>query len=91
MAAASAKEGPQSCVGGVARRHGAKPCQAQQGKELLGVRIDGKVYDFTDFLDQHPAGAEAILKYGGKDGIENFHAIHKAEMLEDFQAIATLG
>jgi len=58
---------------------------------LLGVRIDGKVYDFTDFLDQHPAGAEAILKYGGKDGIENFHAIHKAEMLEDFQAIATLG
>ena len=55
------------------------------------VSIDGKVYDFTDFLDQHPAGAEAILKYGGMDGTEIFHAIHTAEMLEDFQAIGTLG
>jgi cytochrome b involved in lipid metabolism len=55
------------------------------------VSIDGKVYDFTDFLDQHPAGAEAILQYGGKDGTGFFYAIHTAEMLEDFQAIGTLG
>ena len=26
------------------------------------VSIQGKVYDFTEFLEEHPAGAEAILK-----------------------------
>ena len=54
------------------------------------VAIDGQVYDFTSFLDEHPAGAEAILKYGGQDGSEIFHAIHTAEMLEDFKPIARL-
>ena len=54
------------------------------------VGIDGKVYDFTSFLDEHPAGAEAILKYGGKDGSEIFHAIHTEEMLEDFAHIGVL-
>ena len=54
------------------------------------VAIDGKVYDFTAFLDEHPAGAEAILKYGGQDGSDIFHAIHTAEMLEDFKPLATL-
>lgn len=55
------------------------------------VAIDGKVYDFTSFLDEHPAGAEAILKYGGQDGSEIFHAIHTEEMLEDFKPIGVLG
>ena len=31
------------------------------------VALYGQVYDFTDFLEDHPAGAEAILKYGGTD------------------------
>ena len=48
------------------------------------------MYDFTDFLDAHPAGAEAILKYAGKDGTEIFHAIHTAEMLLDFKPIGKL-
>jgi len=60
-------------------------------EESCWVSIDDKVYDFTDFLDEHPAGADAILKYAGRDGTEIFHAIHTAEMLEDFQAIGTLG
>lgn len=55
------------------------------------VSIDGKVYDFTSFLDEHPAGADAILKYAGKDGTDIFHAIHTAEMLEDFLPIGMLG
>ena len=54
------------------------------------VGIDGKVYDFTSFLDEHPAGADAILKYGGQDGSEIFHAIHTQEMLDDFKPIGRL-
>jgi len=54
------------------------------------IAIDGKVYDFTSFLDEHPAGDEAILKYGGQDGSEIFHAIHTEDMLEDFKPIGHL-
>ena len=46
----------------------------------------GEVYDFTDFLDEHPAGAEAILKYGGTDGTGIFDSVHSRDMLDDFDA-----
>merc|ERR1712216_753044 len=59
-------------------------------RKIRAGLFDGKVYDFTAFLDEHPAGAEAILKYGGQDGSDIFHAIHTAEMLEDFKPLATL-
>jgi L-lactate dehydrogenase (cytochrome) len=36
------------------------------------VIIRGEVYDMTDFLDQHPAGPEIILKYAGRDATEEF-------------------
>ncbi|KAJ1475356.1 FAD binding domain-containing protein, partial [Baffinella frigidus] len=59
-------------------------------EESCWVSIQGKVYDFTSFLDEHPAGAEAILKYGGEDGTEIFEAIHTQEMLDDFTPIGLL-
>ena len=31
------------------------------------TRAQGKVYDVTDFLDQHPGGANIILANSGKD------------------------
>lgn len=31
------------------------------------VTIGAKVYDITDFLDDHPGGGDLILEYGGKD------------------------
>ncbi len=58
--------------------------------ESCWVAINDKVYDFTTFLDEHPAGAEAILRFGGKDGTEIFEAIHTPEMLEDFVPIGDL-
>ena len=54
------------------------------------VSLYGKVYDFTDFLEDHPAGAEAILKYGGADGTKIFEAVHSRNMLDDFKPIGTL-
>lgn len=36
------------------------------------VIIRGEAYDMTDFLDQHPAGPEIILKYAGRDATEEF-------------------
>lgn len=54
------------------------------------VALYGQVYDFTNFLDDHPAGAEAILKYGGTDGTAIFEAVHSRNMLDDFEPLGTL-
>ena len=51
------------------------------------VAIYGDVYDFTDFLEEHPAGPQAILEFAGKDGTEKFEAVHSRELLEDFEPI----
>jgi len=48
------------------------------------VAIHGVVYDLTDFADEHPAGAESIVSLAGKDGTEEFQAIHNVNLLDDF-------
>jgi cytochrome b involved in lipid metabolism len=59
-------------------------------KESCWVALHNKVYDFTDFLDEHPAGAEAILRQAGGDASEIFDAIHSQTMLDDFKPIGIL-
>lgn len=49
------------------------------------VAINGIVYDFTEFAEEHPAGAESIHALAGKDGSEAFGAVHNDRILEDFQ------
>ncbi len=38
--------------------------------------IDGKVYDLTAWINQHPGGANAIKRLCGVDGTENFNDQH---------------
>lgn len=45
------------------------------------------VYDFTDFVEEHPGGAKSIEDIGGTDGTVAFQAIHSQAMLEDFTPI----
>lgn len=54
------------------------------------VTLDGKVYDVTDFLDDHPGGADLILEYAGKDvktimedEVSHFHSPAAYEVLDD--------
>ena len=59
-------------------------------KDDCWVALYGKVYDFTDFLEDHPAGVDAILRYGGSDGTKIFEAVHSRNMLDEFEPIGTL-
>lgn len=48
---------------------------------------DGKVYDATPFLEDHPGGADSILLVAGEDATVEFDAVHSAEakkQLEDY-------
>jgi len=55
------------------------------------VTRDGKVYDVTQFLPDHPGGDDLILKYAGKDvgeimkdSVEHDHSDSAYNMLDEF-------
>ena len=41
---------------------------------------EGKVYDATAFLEEHPGGADSILTATGADATEDFNAIHSKKV-----------
>ena len=41
--------------------------ESHNSKKSCYVTIGTKVFDITDFLDDHPGGGDLILEYGGKD------------------------
>lgn len=52
--------------------------------------VNGKVYDLTSWIKDHPGGQQAILGICGKDGSEAFNSQHggqekQAEILATFQ------
>lgn len=46
------------------------------------IAINGKVFDVTNFLSQHPGGVERIMKYAGKDASLEFSQIHSSAVLD---------
>ena len=59
------------------------------------VILGGKVYDVTDFLEDHPGGKKAILVYAGRDATEEFEMLHAPNVLKKYlpaeACIGTLG
>ncbi|CAI6342399.1 unnamed protein product [Periconia digitata] len=47
------------------------------------VVISNQVWNVTDFLPSHPGGAEAILKYAGRDATQIYNELHAPGMLEE--------
>ncbi|KAG0251453.1 hypothetical protein BG011_007607 [Mortierella polycephala] len=54
-------------------------------KDSLWLAVGGKVYDCTDFVDEHPGGEEVLYDEAGKDATESFddvgHSDEAREML----------
>ncbi|EEB92776.1 hypothetical protein MPER_08668, partial [Moniliophthora perniciosa FA553] len=44
-----------------------KEVAQHNSRESCWIIVHGKVYDVTEFLDDHPGGSKIILKYAGKD------------------------
>lgn len=41
--------------------------------------VDGKVYDLTKFVNQHPGGSERIAQICGRDGTSAFNGEHRGQ------------
>ena len=52
--------------------------------------IHGEVYDLTDFIEEHPAGPEAITNIAGKDGTDDFDLAHSKATLAVFKPVGVL-
>jgi 4-hydroxysphinganine ceramide fatty acyl 2-hydroxylase len=71
--------------------------EQHKGRASCWVTRDGKVYDVTEFLPDHPGGDDLILNYGGKDvdavmrdAQEHDHSESAFDMLDGY-AIGRLG
>ncbi|KAJ1909676.1 hypothetical protein IWQ60_011042 [Tieghemiomyces parasiticus] len=57
-------------------------------KSDLWCILDGKVYDITKFVDEHPGGEEVLLEHAGIDCSDAFedvgHSEDAREMLAEF-------
>ena len=47
----------------------------------LWVVINGRVYDLTSFVPDHPGGVKVIAQYAGRDASAGFNVVHNAEIL----------
>lgn len=57
--------------------------QKHTSRESCWVILYGEVWDVTDFLPNHPGGANIILKLAGKDATEEYDPIHPPGTLEE--------
>lgn len=61
--------------------------EKHSGEDSCWFVHEGKVYDATSFLDDHPGGGDSILINGGMDATDEFNSIHSTKakaMLEDY-------
>ncbi|KAI0333031.1 hypothetical protein GY45DRAFT_1320320 [Cubamyces sp. BRFM 1775] len=58
-----------------------KEVAQHNSRESCWIIVHGKVYDVTDFLDDHPGGSKIILKYAGKDATAEYDPIHPPDAI----------
>lgn len=76
--AAAPKKMGEYTVEEVAKHNKADDCWVILGDQVL---------DVTDFLNEHPGGAKAILLYAGRDATEEFEMVHPDGVVEACVAI----
>ncbi|ORY23133.1 putative cytochrome b2, mitochondrial precursor (L-lactate ferricytochrome C oxidoreductase) [Naematelia encephala] len=65
--------------------------QKHNKRDDCWVIIEGKIYDVTDFLDQHPGGPGIILANAGKDATRIFKPLHPPDALDTLEPSQHLG
>ncbi|KAJ7768469.1 FMN-dependent dehydrogenase-domain-containing protein [Mycena metata] len=65
----------------MSERLSGKTVAQHNSRESCWIIVHGKVYDVTEFLDEHPGGSKIILKYAGKDATQEYDPIHPPDAI----------
>lgn len=83
---------PRTCLDAAIVTFTTPVCTADTTRQSLYVTYNGKVYDLTPFLADHPGGDDVIVEYAGKDvgaimGDANSHVHSRSayEMMDEYK------
>ncbi|KAJ5404200.1 hypothetical protein N7509_004071 [Penicillium cosmopolitanum] len=60
-------------------------------KDDLWIAVKGIVLDVTNWLDEHPGGANALFNFMGRDATEEFAMLHDDEVIPKYAAQTVIG
>lgn len=60
-------------------------------KDDLWIAVKGVVMDVTNWLDEHPGGAQALFSHMGRDATEEFEMLHDDEVIPKYAADIVIG
>jgi len=86
-AAAAVVAAPKAAADGSLAMYTMEEVEQHATEESAWFVHEGKVYDATPFLNDHPGGAESILISTGMDATDEFNSIHSSKaktMLKDY-------
>ncbi|BGP42455.1 Osmotic growth protein [Rhodotorula kratochvilovae] len=60
-------------------------------KDDIWIAVNGQVLNVTNFLNDHPGGAKALLLYAGKEASEEFNMLHDAKVVAKYAPDTIVG
>ncbi|KAL5336838.1 fumarate reductase Osm1 [Aspergillus crustosus] len=60
-------------------------------KEDLWIVVKGVILDVTNWLDEHPGGANALFNFMGRDATEEFEMLHDDEVIPKYAPHIVIG
>ncbi|KAJ5555704.1 hypothetical protein N7535_008138 [Penicillium sp. DV-2018c] len=60
-------------------------------KEDLWIVVKGVILDVTNWLDEHPGGANALFNFMGRDATEEFAMLHDDEVIPKYASHIVIG
>ncbi|XP_072955509.1 cytochrome b5 [Typha angustifolia] len=72
----------------ITKLYGMQEASQHNTREDCWVVVDGKVYDVTTYLDEHPGGDDVLLSATGRDATEEFedagHSKSARELMQEY-------
>ncbi|PWY89255.1 fumarate reductase Osm1 [Aspergillus heteromorphus CBS 117.55] len=90
-AAETAKPKPPSKFTIPEKEYSMEEISKHNKKEDLWIVVKGIVLDVTNWLDEHPGGANALFNFMGRDATEEFAMLHDDEVIPKYASHIVIG